>query len=84
MTNITGLTINSNVTEIPSNAIKTIGGQESQLRGMVLKSVQDLTIRSNSFQNAIKINIQKDENCLRNFFCLNLSSITYQFPYMFY
>lgn len=51
LTNLSTAIIGLNVSEIPSNAIKPINGQESKLNSLIMKSVKSLTIKSNALSN---------------------------------
>ena len=62
MTQLTYLYITLNVTEIPTNAIKPIDGLDSTIGYMVLRSEQNLAIKSNAFINMPELYKLKIEN----------------------
>ena len=55
-TNLNTLTLGLNVTEIPSNAIQPINGQQSNITDFTLRSMQSLTIKTNAFNNFRNLN----------------------------
>lgn len=50
-TKLESVTIGLYITEIPSNAIKTIDGHNSTLKYLTIKSDHNFTIKANAFQN---------------------------------
>ena len=55
LTNLNSLTLGLNVTEIPSNAIQPINGLYSSINDFTLRSMQNLTIKTNAFNNLNKL-----------------------------
>ena len=56
LTEVKSLELGLNVTEMPSNAFKTINGSESKLGLLRLRLNQNFTIKSNAFNNLKQLN----------------------------